>query len=140
MPLAPLVSDLARRTMRTAFEELERTVTTADSRAFRSTTLPQVRIALLEIENQLGARQALRNMGRLTPFLSGLEHYAKAAEILCNGTPFLSWIWSPITLVLRVASEYVEAFEQIMKGYSRVSLPVQNASPNCNAQSHKFAH
>ena len=140
MPLTPVVSDLARRTMRTAFEELERTVTTADSRAFRSTTFLQVRIALLDIENQLGARQALRNMGRLTPFLSGLEHYAKAVETLCNGTPFLSWIWSPISLILRVASEYVEAFEQIMKGYSRVSPQAQNTSPNCDMQSHEFAH
>jgi hypothetical protein len=52
--------------------------------------------------------------------LNGLEHYSRVVEILCNGTPFLAWIWAPITLILRVASEYVEAFEQIMRGYSKV--------------------
>ena len=121
MPLTPAVSALARQTMRTAFENLERTVTPADSRAFRSTTLHHVRTAALELENQLAARQALCNMRRLAPLLNGLEHYSRVVDVLCNGTPFLSWIWAPITLILRAASEYVEAFEQIMKGYSKVS-------------------
>lgn len=115
--LAPVVSALARQTMRHAFQDLERTITPADLRTLHSmSTFQQVRTASLEIESQLAAREALRNMRRLTPLLNGLEHYAKVVEILCNGTPFLSWIWSPITLILRIASEYVEAFEEIMKG------------------------
>jgi ABC-type maltose transport system permease subunit len=123
--LAPAVSALARQTMRTAFEELERTITPADERNLRKvTTIQQVRAVALEIETQLAARQALRSMRRLSPLLNGLEHYAKVVEILCNGTPFLSWIWSPITLILRVASEYIEAFEEIMKGYSKERLQI----------------
>lgn len=55
MPLAPAVSELARRTMNVAFEELERTVTPADSRAFRSATLEHVRIEALDIEKQLAS-------------------------------------------------------------------------------------
>ncbi|WYZ42137.1 hypothetical protein EsH8_V_001032 [Colletotrichum jinshuiense] len=50
-----------------------------------------------------------------------MEHYSKSMDVLCNGTPFLPWVWSPITLILRIASEYVEAFEQIIKGYSRIA-------------------
>ncbi|OBR07060.1 NACHT domain-containing protein [Colletotrichum higginsianum IMI 349063] len=60
-------------------------------------------------------------MRRLTPLLNGIEHYSKVMEILCNGTPFLSWVWAPVTLILRIACEYVEAFEHIMKGYSRIA-------------------
>jgi hypothetical protein len=102
--------------MRTAFEELERTVTPADARDFRTTTLQQVRMGALEIEKRLEAKQALRNMRRLKPLFNGLEHYAKVVDILCNGTPFLPWVWAPITLILRVSSEYIEAFELLMKG------------------------
>ncbi|KAF2108637.1 hypothetical protein BDV96DRAFT_616200 [Lophiotrema nucula] len=120
--LAPAVSAIARSTMKIAYEDLERTITPADARNLQSTsTLAQVREAAVDIERQLAARQALRNMRRLTPLLNGLEHYAKVVDVLCNGTPFLPWIWSPITLILRVASEYIEAFEHIMKGYSRIS-------------------
>ena len=116
--LAPAVSTLARQTMRVAFEDLERTITPADSRTLRSTSmLQQVRAAAVEIENRLAAKQSLRNMRRLVPLFKGLEHYAKVVDVLCNGTPYLSWIWAPIALVLRIASEYVEAFEQLMKGY-----------------------
>lgn len=102
--------------MRTAFDELERTVTPADARDFRATTLQAVRMGVLEIEKRMEAKCALRNMRRLQPLLDGMEHYKNVIDILCNGTPFLPWIWAPITLILRVASEYIEAFELLMKG------------------------
>jgi len=103
--------------MRVAFEDLERTITPEDARPFHSiTSVQQVRVAVLDIEKQLAARQLLRNMRRMAPLLNGLEHYAKVIDILCNGTPYLAWIWAPITLILRVSSEYIEAFEQIIKG------------------------
>lgn len=60
-------------------------------------------------------------MRRLEPLFKGLENYAKVVDVLCNGTPYLAWIWAPITLILKVASEYVEAFEQIIKAYSRIA-------------------
>lgn len=121
MPLVPPVSSLARQTIRTAHEDLERTITPADSRDFRLQTLQDVRNTALEIETQLAARQSLRNMRRLIPLFKGLEHYSRMLDILCNGTPYLSWIWAPIALILRIASEYVEAFEQVIKGYSRIA-------------------
>ncbi|KAK1983803.1 hypothetical protein LZ30DRAFT_545280, partial [Colletotrichum cereale] len=121
MPREPPASGPARQTMHKAFEELQRTITPQDWTAAESTTLEDVRKAALDIETQLAARQSLRNMRRLMPLLAGMEHYAKVMDILCNGTPFLSWVWAPITLILRIASEYVEAFEHIMKGYSRIA-------------------
>jgi hypothetical protein len=35
--------------------------------------------------------------------LRGMEHYSKVVEVLCNGTPYLSWIWAPIKLMLMVS-------------------------------------
>ncbi len=125
MPLPPPVSAVARQTIRTAYEDLERTITPADSRDFHLKTLQDARLAALEIETQLAARQSLRNMRRLMPLFRGLEHYSKVVDVLCNGTPYLSWIWAPITLILRVASEYVEAFEQVIKGYSRIAASLE---------------
>lgn len=121
MPLAPVVSALARKTIKAAYDELDRTIIPGDQRDFQNSTLQHVRKAALDIENQLAARQSLRNMRRLMPLFQGLEHYSKVVEVLCNGTPYLSWIWAPITLILRIASEYVEAFEIIIKGYSSIS-------------------
>ncbi|GAP92702.1 putative NACHT domain-containing protein [Rosellinia necatrix] len=121
MGLKPAISSVARRTMKSAFDDIESTITPDDSRGFSTVTLEDVKKAALDIENQLAARQALRNMRRLMPLFQGIEHYSHVVEILCNGTPYLSWIWAPITLILRIASEYVEAFEHVIKGYSRIS-------------------
>lgn len=121
MPRAPVISALARQTIRTAFDELNRTISPGDSRDFVHITLPDVKKAALDIENELAARQSLRYMRRLMPLFKGLEHYSKVVDILCNGTPYLPWIWAPISLILRVASEYVEAFEQIIKGYASIA-------------------
>ncbi|KAK3940960.1 hypothetical protein QBC46DRAFT_259770 [Diplogelasinospora grovesii] len=121
MPLAPPASASARQTMKTAFDELNGIIMPRDSRDFHRTTLKDVREAALEIEVQLAARQSLCNMRRLMPLFNGLEHYAKIVDVLCNGTPFLPWVWAPISLILRISSEYVEAFEQIIKGYSRIA-------------------
>ncbi|KAL7916576.1 chromatin remodelling complex Rsc7/Swp82 subunit domain-containing protein [Trichoderma velutinum] len=121
MPLPPPVSGPARQTIKAAFEDLDRTITPADSRDFRDSSLPQVRDAALEIERQLAARGSLRNMRRLMPLFKGIEHYSKVIDVLCNGTPYLPWIWAPIALILRIASEYVDAFERIIKGYSQLA-------------------
>ncbi|KAI8630510.1 hypothetical protein F5Y19DRAFT_48326 [Xylariaceae sp. FL1651] len=125
MPLAPTVATLARQTIRVAFEELERAISPTDSQKFANTTLQDVRKSALQLEEQLATRRVLRNMRRLEPFFKGLEHYSKAVDVLCNGTPYLAWIWAPITLVLTIASEYVEAFEKIINAYSKIAGSLQ---------------
>lgn len=86
----------ARRIFQDSFERFEKTVqirSKHDQREFTDTTLRDVQEAATEIERQLAARQCLRNLNRLEPLLKGLEAYSKAVEVLCNGTPYLSWIW-----------------------------------------------
>ncbi|KAI1070812.1 hypothetical protein LB507_006787 [Fusarium sp. FIESC RH6] len=133
MPLKPTVSALARNTIKAAHDELDRIISPGEKRDFAETTLRDVQNAALKLENQLAARQSLRNMRRLMPLFRGLEHYSKVAEILCNGTPFMPWIWAPITLILRVASEYVEAFETIIKGYASIAEPLKRFGILSNA-------
>lgn len=125
MPLPKAPPADVRQTMHTAFKELESTITTDDSRCFPESTLSHVRNEALDIENRLAARRSLRNMRRLMPLFTALEHYSKAIEVLCNGTPYMPWIWAPIALILRIASEYVEAFEKLVEGYSRIAASLQ---------------
>jgi hypothetical protein len=90
------LSSQARNTFRSSFERFEQTVkvySSTDHRDFTSTTIEDVRKAARQIEQELASRQCLRNMRRLEPFLDGLEAYSKVVEVLCNGTPFVAWIW-----------------------------------------------
>ncbi|KAK1750445.1 hypothetical protein QBC47DRAFT_394073 [Echria macrotheca] len=123
MPLkapAPALSS-ARRAIEVAFKDLEKTISPADSRDFAATTLDDVRKAAVDLERQLAARQSLRNMQRLEPLFQGLNHYSKVIDVLCNGTDYLPWIWAPIKLVLKISSDYIEAFERIIKAYSLIA-------------------
>ncbi|KAF0326650.1 hypothetical protein GQ607_005990 [Colletotrichum asianum] len=101
----PPAAGPAMKKMEKAFNDLANTIIPQDSCNFQRTSLEDVRQAALDIEREL----------------AGLEHYAATMGVVCNGTPFLPWVWAPITLILRIASEYVEAFEQIIKGYSRIA-------------------
>ena len=102
MSLKTRVSLAAQRIIRDAFNELERTVSVDDREYLNNTTLDDVRHAAHHIEDQLASRQSLRNMRRLVPLFTGLEYYSKSIEVVCNGTPYLPWIWAPIKLILKV--------------------------------------
>ncbi|KAK0724039.1 hypothetical protein B0H67DRAFT_640615 [Lasiosphaeris hirsuta] len=124
MSLSVRASLVAQRTIRDAFLDLERTVSERDRAGFASTTLDNVIKAAHDVEDQLAARQLLRNMRRLTPLFTGLLHYSKTIEVLCNGTPFMPWIWAPIKLILKVASDYIDAFEKLITAYARIAEPL----------------
>ncbi|KAH9240896.1 hypothetical protein K456DRAFT_1768068 [Colletotrichum gloeosporioides 23] len=124
MPLAARVSLAAQRTIRDAFNDLERTISSDDSADFATTALDNVIEAAHDIENQLAARQLLRNMRRLTPLFDGLGHYSKCIGVACEGTPYMAWIWAPIKLILKISSDYVDAFDRIIGAYSRIAEPL----------------
>lgn len=101
--VSPSPSPQARLTLLHDFDRFADTVTLDDQRFFNNTDLKDVRDEAIQIERQLRARRTQRNMARLEPFLQGVEHYSKVVEVLCNGTPYLSWIWAPVRLMLMVS-------------------------------------
>lgn len=76
-----------------AFGRLKDQVSEDDGRLFASTTMKDVRDTAVQIERHLEERRSLRGFRRMEPFLAGLEQYSKVVEVLCNGTPYLPWIW-----------------------------------------------
>ncbi|EHK45148.1 hypothetical protein TRIATDRAFT_198926 [Trichoderma atroviride IMI 206040] len=118
----------ADRTMRDAFEDLKRILTIPDRMQLENLTLEDVERAALKVEKQLAASQSLRNMRRLAPLFRGLEHYSHTIEVLCNGTPYLPWIWAPIKLVLEVSADYIKAFESMIQVYHRLAEPLARFS------------
>jgi len=107
--MAAAPSAQAKLTILDAFGRFAATVSPDDQRTFNNTELRDVREEALRIERQLRARRSQRNMARLEPFLRGVEHYSKVVEVLCNGTPYLSWIWAPVKLMLMVSYQGEES-------------------------------
>ncbi|KAF6825207.1 NACHT domain protein [Colletotrichum plurivorum] len=118
------VSPAALRTIDEAFQDLKRTISDKDQAGFAGITLDKVFQAAHDIEEQLAARQLLRNMRRLVPLFDGLRYYHKSIEVACNGTPYMPWIWAPITVILKIASDYVNAFDKLIVAYARIAEPL----------------
>ncbi|KAK4986013.1 hypothetical protein LTR66_008008 [Elasticomyces elasticus] len=104
-----------------AFTRFKQTVSPSHARNFSSTELKDVWTAAREVEQKLVAKQKNRNLTRIQPLLKGIEHYSKVVEVLCNGTPYLPWIWAPIKLMLQIASDYVTAFEKLIDAYGQIA-------------------
>lgn len=102
MSLKARVSSDAQRTIREAFEDLEQALSTSDSVTLKDTVLEDVQKAAYLVEEELTAKKTLRNMKRLEPFFTGLQHYSNTIKDLCAGTPYLPWIWAPIKIILQV--------------------------------------
>lgn len=76
-----------------AFTKLGQSISQDDARTFESTRLEDVWRAVREIESTQRQRQSAQNLRRVEPLLKGIEKYAKVIEVLCNGTPFMPYIW-----------------------------------------------
>ncbi|TGO32628.1 hypothetical protein BHYA_0301g00120 [Botrytis hyacinthi] len=100
-----------------AFERLKSSISQQDAHNFASTELEDVWLAVRQIDSTQRQRQSGQNLRRIEPFLRGVEKYSKIVEILCNGTPYLSFIWAPIKLMLQIASHHRDIFEALISAY-----------------------
>lgn len=76
-----------------AFRRLRDSVSPTDALLFQNTELKDVWDAAEEIQNAQRQRQSLQALSRIKPLLDSLERYSRVIEVLCNGTPYLPWIW-----------------------------------------------
>jgi len=76
-----------------AFERLQRSISSEHAHDFASTKLEDVWKTVREIDVAQRKRQSAQNLRRVEPLLKGIEKYGKVIEVLCNGTPFLPYVW-----------------------------------------------
>ena len=76
-----------------ACERYRKEISLEDERLIQNSSIDDVRVAVQQIERQLAARQSLRNLDRLQPYLDSIERYSKAVEVLSNAVPFLPYAW-----------------------------------------------
>jgi hypothetical protein len=85
---------MAERMIQRACERFQKELSPQDANLIQPTTsLDEVKIAIQQIERQMAARQSLRNLQRITPFVDAIDRYSKAVEVAANGTPYLPWLW-----------------------------------------------
>jgi hypothetical protein len=76
-----------------AFAKLKQSVSEEDAHEFDTTELKDVWLAVRSIQSEQKKRQSAQNLRRIEPFLRGIEKYSKVIEVLCNGTPYMPYVW-----------------------------------------------
>jgi hypothetical protein len=99
-PSSSFMAD-ARDTISRSFERLRQSVSDEDAHVFASTELSDVWKAVREIDASQRKRQSAQNLRRVEPLLKGLEKYTKVIEVLCNGTPYLPYVWVCVRALLQ---------------------------------------
>jgi hypothetical protein len=76
-----------------SFDKLRGSLSIKHRHEFSSTVLEDVWDEVQRIESVQRKRHSAQNLRRIEPFLRGLEKYSKVIEVLCNGTPYLPFVW-----------------------------------------------
>ena len=79
--------------MQDAVTRLRDSVSHSDVLSFQRTELKDVWNAAEDIQKSQRQRGSLQALSRIQPLLEILERYSRVIEILCNGTPYLPWVW-----------------------------------------------
>ncbi|KAM6513596.1 hypothetical protein FALCPG4_015983 [Fusarium falciforme] len=112
-----------------ACERFQKQLSTEDKGAIQSSkNVDDVRHAIRRIEQHLAARQNLRNLDRLTPFLDAIDRLSKPIDVLCNGTPFMPYVWAPLKLILLTAQHHTHAIDKLIAAYGSIGLTLPRLS------------
>lgn len=104
-----------------AAEKFEKALHSVDISFFRTTTLEDVKATAEVIERDQEQRRCMRNLNRIEPLFQTLRRFGAAIDILCQGTPFLPYIWAPIKLLLQIADEYTVGFTRLVDAYDEIA-------------------
>lgn len=103
-----------------AIESLKLTLSPSDAAAFEATTIEDVWKAAEGIQEAQRKSKSLRAMRRIEPFLNALQGYSGVIEVVCNGTPYVPWVWAPIKLMLQLAAGYTPVFDTMVDAYNKI--------------------
>jgi hypothetical protein len=84
---------LSQARIEEAFKRFEEAIYPNDAKLFRNLKLEDVWNAARAIESNQSARRSLRNTRRIQPLFEALKTLGNVLEPLCQGVPYLSYIW-----------------------------------------------
>lgn len=84
---------MAQQLLERACQRFRDELTSNEDHEIRATSWQDVQHAVVDIERQLAARQCLRNLERLSPYLKAVEDYGTVVEVFCNSSTFVPYVW-----------------------------------------------
>ncbi|KAL2852554.1 nucleoside phosphorylase domain-containing protein [Aspergillus pseudodeflectus] len=137
-PNTTFYSPQAKHLISGAYNKLRKTVEAMypeESVAFSDMSIDDVDNKARALERDLAKSEAIRNMRPIIPLLRKLREYSGAIDCLCAGTPYLSWLWAPVWMLLQVSSKDINSLPRLLEAYKHVAeiLPTPTMLSNCQS-------
>ena len=118
---ANAASDDALRKIETAFNNFWKIITPRDERDFKSLELAELRRQIQNIESTIDSQVTQLHLRSILAFVDAVDKYSEVIGVLCQGTPYLCFLWAPVKLFIVIAKHHSEAFEKISGAYQLIS-------------------
>lgn len=69
---------------------------------FQTTTLDELKAAMLKIQNDQSRRKSMMNLSRVKAFIEAFEQYSNVIEVFLNTSSILCFVWGPMKFCLQV--------------------------------------
>ncbi|KAI9644159.1 hypothetical protein NHQ30_007512 [Ciborinia camelliae] len=95
---------------------------------FQTTTLDEVKAAMLKIQDEQSRRKSMMNLSRIKAFIEAFEQYSNVIEVFLNTSSILCFIWGPMKFCLQVASSWAVSFDILLDAYQQLAenIPLLN--------------
>ena len=98
---SPPQDDLFRRVLDSFKKDLSR----QEKQNFSFTDIKGLNLAIDDLQKKQHSQRRLQNLSRLKPFLEAMEQYGKVAEVFCNSSEFVAFVWGPMKFLLQVSTQ-----------------------------------
>jgi hypothetical protein len=85
-----------------AFTSFSSRLTKKELEDFKFSSINDVRVAVMAIQEEQGRRKKMMNLTRIQKFLEAMDQYGKVIEVFLNASSMLCFIWGPMKFCLQV--------------------------------------
>ena len=78
---------------RRVLEQFKATLGQDDKEDFRLSTLDDLKLEILAIQEKQASEKKMKNFARLKPFLEAMEQYDEVVKVFLNTADFLAFVW-----------------------------------------------
>ncbi|KAL9086588.1 MAG: hypothetical protein Q9165_007031 [Trypethelium subeluteriae] len=103
-----------------ALVDFENDLKPEEKQNFQHTKIEDVKLAIIEIQNDQERTNTMRNLNRIHPFLMAMEEFSRIIEVFLNASPFVCYIWGPLKFLLQTASKFADSFEKLLDAYRQI--------------------
>lgn len=80
-----------------ALDRFKSKISAEDREDFKSTTLEGLKKSILNIQQNHAAARKLKDMNRLSAFLTAMDQFGKIIEVFLNTSEFVAFVWVSVT-------------------------------------------